>query len=450
MRSLFAKILVWFVATTTVLLAGILLTTALNYNLPGRNKMPVTILINYQLQEARHSFETGGAMELAATLQRIQDATQTEAVLTDSGGRDLATGRPRPELVREGELRQRSPLAKLDSKLFARQSSDGKYWFFLVGGRSSGLLWYVQPETLWVWGLVVLLCYGLALHLTSPLRRLGRAVDRFGRGELDSRADALRRDEIGQLAGTFNQMADRIVSLRQSEHRLLLDLSHELRSPLTRLSVAIELARSGNPGALPLDRIQKEADRLNDLVSELLEVTRAESDPSRRKVESVSLDGLVRSLADDCAIEAKARGCSLSLVRMDAVTVDGNPELLRRAIENVVRNAIRYAPPSTAIEVSLTVAGDHARLGIRDYGQGVPPEALPHLFDPFYRVDADRNRSSGGVGLGLSIARRSIELHRGMIKARNASPGLEVEMTLPVGQPASKSPLEARPMLQEH
>ncbi len=449
MKSLFAKILVWFIATTFVLLFGSIITAAFNYNLPGQRKMPVTILLNYQLDEARHSFETGGAIELAGTLQRIQTATETEAVLTDETGRDLATGRIRKDLVQEGERRQRSPLAKLNSKLYARQSADGKYWFFLVGGRSSTLLWYLQPETLWVWGLVVLLCYGLALHFTNPLRRLQRAVDRFGRGETDARADANRRDEIGQLARTFNQMADRMVSLRQSERRLLLDLSHELRSPLTRMSVAIELARADSTGSKTLDRIQKEADRLNALITELLEVTRAESDPAHRRTEPVRLDNMIRGIADDCKIEAKARDSEVSVGPLEPVTIDGDPELLHRAVENVLRNAIRYAPADTQIEVGVLRLGYGVRIRIRDYGPGVPEEALPHLFDPFYRVDADRNRSSGGVGLGLSIARRAIELHRGTLRARNAMPGLEVELDLPAGRPVASTPSPQSPVLLE-
>ncbi len=447
MRSLFAKILLWFIATTFVLLLGSVLTTAFNYNLPGQRKMPVTILLNYELEEARHAFETGGAAELAGLLERIQSSTETEAVLTDADGRDLATGRMRPDLVREGVRRQKNPLAKLNSSMYARQSADGKYWFFLAGGRSSTLLWYLQPETIWVWGLVVLLCYGLAVHFTSPLRRLQRAVDRFGRGDTDARADATRRDEIGQLAKTFNQMADRMVALRQSERRLLLDLSHELRSPLTRMSVAIELARAGSSGSTTLDRVQKEADRLNAMITEMLEVTRAETDAAHRRSEPVRLADIITGVAEDCNVEAHHRSCEVAVGALDAVTVDGDPELLRRAVENVVRNAVRYAPASTQVEMSVLRLGYGVRIAIRDYGPGVPEESLPHLFDPFYRVDADRNRTSGGVGLGLSIARRAIELHRGSLRARNAYPGLEVEIDLPVGRTTPSTTTKENPVL---
>jgi two-component system sensor histidine kinase CpxA len=135
---------------------------------------------------------------------------------------------------------------------------------------------------------------------------------------------------------------------------------------------------------------------------------------------------------DDSTIEAQAHGCKLQYNGGQPVVVDGDPELLRRAVENVIRNAIRFAPRETAVEVSLARNNGKAVLDVRDRGPGVPDEALPRIFDAFYRVESDRARASGGVGLGLSIARRAIELHKGAIRARNAGPGLEVEMELPV------------------
>jgi two-component system sensor histidine kinase CpxA len=163
--------------------------------------------------------------------------------------------------------------------------------------------------------------------------------------------------------------------------------------------LAVELARSGEGRALPLDRIQKEADRLNELIGQLLEVTRIEGDDAHRKNEPVRLDELVGGLVDDCSIEARARGCELEMNTHPEVAMQGDSELLRRAIENVMRNAIRYAPPESKVEVGIENGGGRAKVRIRDYGPGVPAESLPRLFDPFYRVDSDRNRSSGGVGL---------------------------------------------------
>jgi len=279
---------------------------------------------------------------------------------------------------------------------------------------------------------VVALCYALAYSLLAPLRSLQKTVEKFGRGDLEARAPERRRDEVGELARTFNQMAERIQGLVSGQHRLLLDLSHELRSPLARLSVAIELARSGETPTVPLDRIQKEADRLNELIGQMLQVARLESDPAHGNMEAVRLDELVDSLAGDCAIEARAHGCRLAIETPVRVSVEGDRELLRRAIENVLRNAIRYAPLESKVEVAVAEGGSRARVTVRDYGPGVPDAALGQLFDPFYRVETDRNRASGGAGLGLSIARRAVELHRGTLRASNAAPGLLVEIELPV------------------
>jgi len=186
-----------------------------------------------------------------------------------------------------------------------------------------------------------------------------------------------------------------------------------------------------------LNRIQKESERLNSLVGQLLQVTRAEGDPSSLRHNPVRLDNLVQQLVDDSGIEAEAHGCRVEFERRDAVTIEGDPELLRRAVENVIRNAIRYAPRNTAIEVSLARRNGTAVVDVRDRGPGVPEEALPRLFDAFYRVESDRDRQSGGIGLGLSIARRAVELHKGKIRAKNAGPGLEVELELPVSNGAS-------------
>jgi two-component system sensor histidine kinase CpxA len=280
---------------------------------------------------------------------------------------------------------------------------------------------------------VVLLCYLLAWYLTSPLRSLKTALERFGQGDFSARAESTRRDELGQLARTFDQMAERIQNLVGAERRLLLDISHELRSPLARLGVAVELARSGENRDAALDRIQKESDRLNALVGELLQATRAEVDPPALRAQPVRLDELLATIVSDCSIEADARGCSLVLDTAGPLTVRGDPELLRRAVENVIRNALRYSPPQASVDVNLATKGAVARIQVRDYGPGVPEESLSRIFEPFYRVEGDRNRDSGGVGLGLAIARRAVELHNGKLQARNAHPGLLVEMEIPKG-----------------
>jgi signal transduction histidine kinase len=432
MRSLFAKILGWFVLTVVVTLTATIMISALSYNpYSSARPTPLSMLLSVEMSEARHAWETGGRGALQETLDRYRRVTRaSEAIFTDSQGTDLITGETHAALIREAHSWSRFPFSGDRGTTFARFSADGKYCLFLIAAPRSLMLGTFQTAHLLVLVLVALLCYALTYHLTAPLRRLQKALDHFGRGDLNARAHENRHDELGDLARAFDRMADRIQTLLAAERRLLLDISHELRSPLARLSVAVELARSGG-NALPLDRIQKEADRLNALISQMLEVTRAEGDADHRKHEHLEIDELVGRVVDTCSIEARARECAISLTTAPHLLIDGDPELLRRAIENVVRNAIRHAPAGSRIEIAVENGAGRVKIRVRDYGPGVPEQALPHLFDPFYRVEADRNRGSGGVGLGLSIARRAVELHQGTLRASNVAPGLLVEIELP-------------------
>jgi signal transduction histidine kinase len=430
MRSLFAKILAWFVVSILVTIAAIILTSALTYDAYSSRQAPFSMLLSLEVREARHAWESGGAGELRAALDRLMEVTHaSQAMLLDATGKDVLTGESHAEMMPYAEGLVHSPFS-IRSHIFGRKSTDGSFVLILV--RENWFFWFLQPAHLLVIGLAVLLCYGLAHYLTAPVRRLRAAVDRLGRGDLSARAEESRHDELGDLAASFNRMADHIQALVAAERRLLFDISHELRSPLARLSVAVELARTDDQGAPPLDRIQKEADRLNSLIKQMLEVTRSEREPSRMHLERLRLDELVGELVADCAIEARAHGCALDLALAGEVTLDGDLELLRRAIENVMRNAIRYAPAESKVEVALENGGGWAKIRVRDYGPGVPEDALPRLFDAFYRVEEDRDRKSGGVGLGLSIARRAVELHKGKLRASNALPGLLVEIELPV------------------
>jgi two-component system sensor histidine kinase CpxA len=285
---------------------------------------------------------------------------------------------------------------------------------------------------LWLPLLIAVLCYLLAVHLASPLRSLRRVLEKFGRGDLSVRYHLSRRDEIGELAQAFNRMADQIATLLVAERRLLQDVSHELRSPLARLGFAVELARTSPDRETALRRIHKEADRLNHLVEELLQLTRAEGDPGARNLEDVDLAILIQELIADCTLEADAQGCRLVQSGEPSLVVTGDQELFRRAFENVLRNAVRHTPAGTVVDVGLAQHERHAVVTIRDHGSGVPRDALNEIFKPFYRVEGDRDRSSGGVGLGLAIARRAIELHQGTVTAFNADPGLIVAIELPL------------------
>ena len=437
MRSLFAKTLLWFLATTAVAIGGIIITTAATFS-STEPRGPMGMLLNVQVAQAKRAYETGGREALAGVLARFQQITQIKVLFTDLNGTDLLTGTPHPELLRVPQRsRWRVPFPFGGRPpIIAREDSSHHYRLFLIDQRRNFTsFFFLQPQHLWIVGLVVLLCYGFAYHLTSPVRRLRSVVDCFGRGDFSARAPASRKDELGELARSFNEMASRIQTLLAAERRLLLDISHELRSPLARLGVAVELARSGEDREHMLNRIQKEADRLNELVAELLQVTRVEADPSMQKTDLVHLDELLGDLVYDSLLEAKAKDCTLLLKAPAPAVLSGDEELIRRALENVIRNAIRYAPHNTSVDVELVRTADAAFVSVRDYGPGVPSEALTRIFDPFYRVDSDRNRASGGLGLGLAIARRSVELHKGKLSAQNANPGLLVTIQLPLAPP---------------
>jgi signal transduction histidine kinase len=440
MKSLFSRILLWFVCilAVTVIASAFFSALGLSRNDTDR-RAPTARLLTLQLRLARAAYETEGRAGLEKFLATVASVYDGQGVLTDQNGRDVLTHQDRSDLI--GLARQQTyPFLGVGNPTVARAADDGKYWYFFTRKRFRVGMWFLQPEHMFVLLPAVFLCYWLAFGLSRPVRKLQQAVERFGEGDLSARVNSHRHDELGELARTFDRMADRIETLLHAERRLLLDISHELRSPLARLGVAVELARSGEDLETNLNRIQKESDRLNQLVGQLLQVTRAEGDPSLLHREPVRLDEMVQQLVDDSRIEAQARGCDLQYKPSQPATVEGDPELLRRAVENVIRNAIRYAPSHTAVEVSLARNNGKVLVDVRDRGPGVPAEALPRLFDAFYRVEPDRARSGGGVGLGLSIARRAIELHRGAIRARNAEPGLEVEMELPVVAGSTSAP----------
>jgi two-component system sensor histidine kinase CpxA len=434
MNSLFAKILLWFWFALAITVVGSAFISALNVNENDSDqRAPVARLVRFELEEAVSAYEIGGRPALQSFLDTLHRVYDARGVLTDENGRDLLTNDDRSDLILRARRRVFYQVFRGGDSTVARASDDGRFWFFFIVPRVHVGSWFLQPEHIYVMAAAIGLCYWLALYLTRPVRKLQKAVERFGRGDLSARAESVRRDELGQLARTFDRMADRIETLLAAERRLLLDISHELRSPLARLGVAIELARSGEDTDAALNRIQKESDRLNSLVGQLLQVTRVEGDAASLRRDPVRLDQLVQLLVEDSAIEAAAHGCSLQYHAGEAVTIAGDPELLRRAVENVLRNAIRYEPRDCSVEVKLRRAGSRAVVEIRDHGPGVPEDALPRIFDSFYRVESDRNRLSGGIGLGLSIARRAVELHQGAIRASNANPGLRIELEFPVG-----------------
>jgi len=277
-------------------------------------------------------------------------------------------------------------------------------------------------------------CYFISRHLTKPLDKLGEAAANIAEGRLDTRADPSltnRRDEIADLARNFDRMAERIEALITGQRRLLGDVSHELRSPLSRLIVALSLVKQGpaEEAAENLERIGLEARRLDTLIGQLLALTRIESGVDRGSPAPFDLTNLVQEVANDGDFEARARNRSVVIEQAGACTVNGFEEVLRSAVENVVRNAIRHTAEATAVEISLEIGNSRALLRVRDYGPGVPESMLSEIFLPFRRA----NGNSEGAGLGLAIAERAVTVHRGKIRAMNAPKGgLIVEIDLPL------------------
>ncbi len=274
-----------------------------------------------------------------------------------------------------------------------------------------------------------LLCYALARYLVKPIIKLGTATKHFADGDLQARAGIKRRDEIGQLAKDFDEMAKQIESLITSQTRLTRDISHELRSPLARMNVALELAKNTTNNETFLNRIETESNRLNEMISNILTLSKLESKSETIDKREVNLAKLFENVVADAKFEAEAKGKSVEILQKDACKIIGNERLLRSAIENVLRNALRYTKDK--VEVSLQTKQNQAFITIRDYGDGIPEAELKEIFQPFYRVSESRTRKSGGIGLGLAIAEQSVHAHKGEISARNTENGLIVEIILP-------------------
>jgi two-component system sensor histidine kinase CpxA len=242
-------------------------------------------------------------------------------------------------------------------------------------------------------------------------------------------------------------MAQRLRQLLEAKQQLLRDVSHELRSPLARLQLALSLARREDSGAeRHLARIACEADRLEQLIARTLKLVRLERPAHALEHVQVDVGELLRNIASDVAIEADAQGCLVNVAASGRLLVSGDPELLRSAFENVIRNAVRYSPAGALVAIEARrgpaegTSRESVKIAVRDCGPGVPEKELGSIFEPFYRVDAAReHRSTGGEGLGLAIAAGAVALHQGSITARNVpGGGLMVLVELPVAEPAGE------------
>lgn len=426
-RSLYLRILVASLVTVLISLGAFVI---VGERLVGRGmRRFADASYTVQLGEARAAYQRGGRAELSALLQRLDAAFGVTHHLTDAAGRDLATGEDQGALLALAR-RDAAPVVQNNTFAFVRGSTDGQF-FLIAQGPAPFSPSSFAPFYLVVLGSIVLISWWLARSIVPPIRLIADTADRFGRGDLAARVAMTPSHEVGRLAASFNGMADRIQTLLQSERRLLQDVSHELRSPLARLNFSTELARTAPDRDAALDTIQVDLDRLTALVNELIEMARAEGDPATRRTQSVDVESLLAAICAATARDAETRSVRVVVSGDSVRRVSGDPELLRWGIENVLRNAVRYAPVGTLVTVEAANRDDDVVISVADEGPGVPEPQLARIFDPFYRVDDSRAPGTGGIGLGLAIARRAIQLHQGTITAGNAHPGLRVTIVLP-------------------
>ena len=450
MKSLFLRIFLsfWLAQALFVVLA-ILVTLVFRPRSSTWEALRTTAL-----NEAVGAYEEGGQLQLREYMQGLEASQHVRAYLFDERGSEVS-GRGAPDWAmrvaaggarspRDGFIIPAPPVQR-DS----RASSDGKHRYTLVLGLPPGPRVFFGPRGLPVPGLIIaiissgLVCYLLSWYMTKPIVRLRAATRQLAAGDLTARSGApasTRRDDIAGLMRDFDAMAERLELLVKAQSRLLNDISHELRSPLARLNVALGLARqrAGVESTDMLDRIELEASRLNELIGRILTLARLEDGEQRVPQTPVPLDELVARVAEDAEFEAQERHCHVHTVIPEGNWgVRGNDSLLHSAVENVVRNAIRYTQEGTSVEIELTsekrggVA--EAVLRVSDSGTGVPEDALGQLFDPCYRLDDARGRLTGGVGLGLAITERAVRFHGGKVSASNrAEGGLMVEIRLPL------------------
>jgi two-component system, OmpR family, sensor histidine kinase CpxA len=460
-RSLFFKIFVsfWLTMALTIAVLTLMARISNSESFPERaSRGPVREGLTLYSETAVRIYEREGPQALQEFIRRSLNESGTEVFLFDGDGKPIAGGNTDGNVANvvhdllehpEEPPRPFSLFAGVSRTSWGRvvASSSGKRYIFAVrfSQRGNTPPFFTASRIAVSILIAGLVCYLLGLYLTLPLKKLQSTVKALAEGDLDVRVSpelAKRRDELAELGREFDHMAEQIAALISSQKRLLADISHELRSPLARLAVALELARKNSDGraVMALDRIEQEAERVNKLVGQLLAITRLESGAERVPPEMVVLEELVQQVIDDADFEAKPRRKGVRAVELEQCRVRGSSELLSSAVENVIRNAIRYTAPGTDVEVWLRWRLDTAVLSVRDHGPGVPESELEHIFEPFYRVSEARERASGGVGLGLSIAERTVKLHGGSIRAENVPGGLQITIELPLAPMPAPAP----------
>ncbi len=454
MRSLFLKIFLYFLLIIVLVSTAVM---ALTYFRDQR--FPLLSHQNFARQavteygrEAIYAYEKDGVKGLERLTVKLNRKSGIRLLLFDDRGAPLLR-QPYPRRFRH--LAQQAlqsnkvvfPMMGQRNNLAMAVTADSGRTYVVainVPSRPSGhsalhdvVRGFLGWELLALLLITALVCYFLSRTLTAPITRLRQATRSFAAGDLTTRlGDQIKgKNELSELARDFDEMAGKIEDLVGSQQRLLRDISHELRSPLTRMGIALELARQKQPEAREkaLTRIELEAERMNTMIGQLLGLTRLETGAETPPFQTFDLSQLLVQLVEDANFEAARRRCQVVYNGVKNIEYFGAAELVTQAFENVIRNALKYTADETIVTVSLSATEESVTIEVSDQGDGVPEELLGKLFEPFYRVADARDRQSGGTGIGLAIAERAVKLHGGTITAHNQPDGgLLVKVVLPL------------------
>ncbi|HEY8011683.1 MAG TPA: ATP-binding protein [Rudaea sp.] len=448
MRRLFWRIFALFWAANLVLIVAIAWSTSYtfeNEKIPGLGITRLESVLNEQLRGAGHALRDNGVDGLRSVVQGAEQRG-IRMYLLDANHSDLLA-RPVPNGVMDSinhAVEDAQGLHASRTRIRVLNLPNGEKYTGVAEYEYPPLLrmLYRRPNLFWKQVAIASVISAffsllLAAYIATPLSRIRANARRVARGDLDARIGTLtfgRSAEMLALASEFDQMAARLKELVEGQRRLIRDVSHEMRSPLARLQVALELARAQTHGdaKVQIERIELESHRLEEMIAQAIQLSRMEmTTPST--VESVALDELIADIAADAAFEAQAQRCSLHIAQSAPLLVRAESDLLASAIENVVRNAVNYTTPDSTIRIRLDRVEQQARLRVIDAGPGVSAADCARIFEPYFRTDSARQRKSGGSGLGLAIAKRAVERQGGRIRAVNADGGgLEVEILLPL------------------
>jgi two-component system, OmpR family, sensor histidine kinase CpxA len=452
MRSLFFKIFVIFwIAQSLIFAISTALIVRHHFESPDVLFDGLHSSLKNDAQRATTAYESGGCAAVSALGVEIEQ----QIGLRDAEGRDLCNPLGLPLPAASTEYPGRITSSQTPTQFIWRvpiTSPKGRQYVFLLArphverehSLLDDLVHFASPTLPVAIVIGGMTTFVLVLFFTRPIARLRKAARELAEGNLKARVSEPSKqprlssgDEFHALVRDFNHMAERLESLVGAQQMLLRDVSHELRSPLARLSVALELAReeAGEAMTANLDRIEREAGRLNQLIGQLLTLSSMEAMERTEEFRPVSLNRLIESLLPDAEFEAKQRECSIAFHADGDYMVQGNEELLYRALENVVRNAIRYTESGTEVEISLSATGGRetgkARIEVNDRGPGIPADQLEAIFRPFHRVDHARSPDTGGFGVGLAIADCAVRLHGGEMQAiPREGGGVTIQMTL--------------------